>query len=146
MRWMSKQRSGEPFLSRNSSKVPRCWFFWPPIPSFVGFTLRLYMERAPQGSSWHSTHGGKWLQPFQTWCFRTHHHPRKGRTLLLVVSMEERKRPLPRSPRKAFPVVWWLWPGWNVSNVLNQVGVCAGVRCHGSRASPRTPASGGQEL
>lgn len=65
-----------------------CWFFQSLSPSWVGFTLRLYMEMAPCSSSQLLTHGGKMAATVPD--LRTHHHPRKEKTFLLVASMEER--------------------------------------------------------
>lgn len=39
-----------------------------------------------------------------------------------------KRKLLPRNPRKGFLVVWCFWPRWNVPNILNQVGFCAGLR------------------
>lgn len=102
---MSKRRSGEATYSSNSNKAPVCWFFQYLLPSWVGFTLRLFMETAPYSSSWLLTHGGKMAAAVPD--LRTHHRLRKGRTFLLVAPIEERESfSFPEALEKVF-----LWFG-----------------------------------
>lgn len=58
------------------------------------------MEMAPRGSSQLVTHGSKVAAAVPD--LRTHHHPRKERTFLLVASTEERESFFQEALEKVF--------------------------------------------